>query len=369
MRRVSIAATLLCLLGFAWATVFPFDVAPQNRVVWDADSGLRFQSGMIYGGPAVPDGSDRSVPCSIEFWVRSSVSLTGRGVIAMFFDENISRLIGIEQSGGDVLWIHRRDPSSTYLLGSRHALTGQPPTLITVASTASRTVAVYFNAVRARSTRRGQTEVSPWITAADCDMAFVLGNGATSAATWQGDLLGLAIYDRALSQEEVERHYDAWRVERNTGTPEIESALRARVLYLFEEGVGDTARDATGGGRDLRIPSAFRLPVQPILGSPGWAEIRMYYTDWRDIILNVAAFAPFGFFVAASLALRNPWLAVAVGGGSGVAVSLAIETLQSFLPMRTSSLADLGCNAVGATLGGLIWLVWSRRSQGIRSAA
>ena len=78
-----------------------------------------------------------------------------------------------------------------------------------------------------------------------------------------------------------------------------------------------------------------------------------------DLAINVLAYLPFGFFCTAALRHRlaalPAWL-VAVLLGSGL--SLAMETLQNFLPSRVPSNLDLACNAGGALLGGFIGARW-----------
>jgi len=83
-----------------------------------------------------------------------------------------------------------------------------------------------------------------------------------------------------------------------------------------------------------------------------------YWTGF-DLATNVAAYLPFGFFCTAALrgrvAPNAAWLTAAVLGGG---LSLLMELLQNYLPNRIPSNLDLGCNAAGAVLGGLIGARW-----------
>jgi VanZ family protein len=76
-----------------------------------------------------------------------------------------------------------------------------------------------------------------------------------------------------------------------------------------------------------------------------------YWTSF-DLLINVAAYLPFGFFLAQSLAHRlgNPRASLAAFL-SGAALSFAIESIQSYLPLRVPSNVDLMCNGIGAGLG------------------
>lgn len=80
----------------------------------------------------------------------------------------------------------------------------------------------------------------------------------------------------------------------------------------------------------------------------------VYWTGF-DLLANVLGYAPLGFLLALS-AVRTGHgrLAVlwAVGGAGGL--SLALETLQSFLPARVPSNLDFALNLTGAWAGAVV---------------
>ncbi|MCX7156356.1 MAG: VanZ family protein [Rhodocyclales bacterium] len=87
-----------------------------------------------------------------------------------------------------------------------------------------------------------------------------------------------------------------------------------------------------------------------------------YYTGF-DLVTNVLAYLPFGFFCTTALRRRlaplAAWLtAVLLGGG----LSFVMELLQNYLPSRVPSNLDLASNAAGALLGGLIGARWGSRA-------
>jgi VanZ family protein len=95
--------------------------------------------------------------------------------------------------------------------------------------------------------------------------------------------------------------------------------------------------------------------VEPPSGTPfflfaGWP------TRWPryDFLLNVIAYAPFGFFVAWLPARASPLARIALGAIAGAALSFALEWLQMFLPQRVASIADLASNSFGALIGAAI---------------
>ncbi len=79
------------------------------------------------------------------------------------------------------------------------------------------------------------------------------------------------------------------------------------------------------------------------------------YWTWFDLISNVLGYAPLGFLYALS-ALRSggPWRsahAVLLASLAGGLLSMTMETLQSYLPVRVPSNVDLTLNFLGAWLG------------------
>ncbi len=79
-----------------------------------------------------------------------------------------------------------------------------------------------------------------------------------------------------------------------------------------------------------------------------------------DIIGNLVAYVPFGFFVASAQRPRSPAAILSVAMVAGTLLSFAMETLQMYLPTRDASVADLLFNATGTALGGILALALSR---------
>ena len=81
------------------------------------------------------------------------------------------------------------------------------------------------------------------------------------------------------------------------------------------------------------------------------APLPQYWTGF-DVGANLLGYAPLGFLLALSAlsSRRVPW-AVSVAVVSCALLSLAMETLQSYLPSRIPSNVDLALNTLGAWLG------------------
>lgn len=81
------------------------------------------------------------------------------------------------------------------------------------------------------------------------------------------------------------------------------------------------------------------------------APLPRYWTGF-DVGVNLLGYAPLGFLLALA-ALRSrrvPWAVSVAVLGAGL-LSLALETLQTYLPSRVSSNVDLALNTLGAWLG------------------
>ena len=354
--RFAGAGCIAILLGFGLVAFYPFYPHPPNDVGWLANGdGLQFRRGGIIGPSGA--GDDPTRPCSIEIWAQAARGYDG--VLVDFFDPRRPNRLTIEQYDDLSLRVRQSDASTIRDLWAPPDIGQDRPALISVVSDGAQT-RLYVDGILANASSELRASM------ADCSANFVLGSGASSDATWDGNLLGLAFYDETLEPAVIDRHHEAWR----TGQGRTLSQAQGRddpapvALYLFDERSGNTVRDHSGAQRNLRIPESFEVPLSTFLAWPRWVEIRMNELDWSDIVINVSGFVPFGFFLCAFL--RSKGLVgrrlVASTLAGGLAVSLAIEIIQFWLPTRTSSSIDVLTNALGAVIGALLYVVFQRRS-------
>lgn len=79
-----------------------------------------------------------------------------------------------------------------------------------------------------------------------------------------------------------------------------------------------------------------------------------------DLLANILAYVPFGFFVALMPRQRSPRGRLGVAILAGVGLSLPLETLQMFTPLRDASVVDFAANVTGAGLGGVAAIAFAR---------
>lgn len=100
--------------------------------------------------------------------------------------------------------------------------------------------------------------------------------------------------------------------------------------------------------------TGWRVPLQG-----GWQEIWTFlFASWpryvtrTDLITNVLAYIPFGYLLTVWLrAYANRWPTVFYAALGGALCSLAMESLQVFLPGRIASNLDILTNIVGTLIG------------------
>lgn len=100
--------------------------------------------------------------------------------------------------------------------------------------------------------------------------------------------------------------------------------------------------------------SGWRITATPVLAflvapAPRW-------WTWFDVVSNLLGYMPFGLLVFGAFLRTGRTQAVALSASfaAGTCLSLLMEVLQNFLPLRIPSNIDLLLNALGSLLGALV---------------
>ena len=345
MLRLLCASVLVIILT---AGLWPFH-APKNEVSWLSNgNGLHFGNhGVIMSPDALSlAGLKAGIPCSVEIWLRPDLSDIGGTILAFYTPEN--RVVGfsLHQSIDDLLLRRRtayRDRVSAKLYIG-HLFRKSKQLFITITSSAQGTV-VYVNGALAR------TSPQFGLTSKDLAGRLVVGNHPLADDGWQGQVRGLAIYNREFTAAEVLQHYDAWTTN-HTAEIRKESPL---ALYLFNEGTGSVVHNQMNSGTDLHIPEHYFVLQAPFLEAP-WDEFKPSWSYCKNVLINIGGFVPLGFFFCAYFAsVRRLDRAVLVTIVLGGVVSLTIEVLQAFLPTRDSGMTDIITNTLGTAIGAMLY--------------
>jgi hypothetical protein len=342
---------LLCasvLVGVLTAGLWPFH-APKNQVNWRSDSnGLYFGTyGIILSPNALGLAGLRGTKsCSVEIWLQPAIVNGGGTILAFYTPGNRTIGFSLHQSIDDLLLrrgtAYRGYAKAKLYIARIFHKSKQP--FVTITSSAQGTV-VYLNGALVR------TSPQFGLSSNDLTGQLVIGNYPLEDNGWQGQLRGLAIYNRELTAAEVLQHYDVW-----TTNQEAEIKNEGPVaLYLFNEGMGNVVHDQMNSGTDLHIPEHYFVLHAPFLEAP-WDEFDPSWGYYKNVLINVGGFVPLGFFFCAYFTsarrLDRAVLATIVLGG---VVSCTIEVLQAFLPTRDSGMTDIITNTLGTGIGAMLY--------------
>ena len=121
------------------------------------------------------------------------------------------------------------------------------------------------------------------------------------------------------------------------------SPLARELCVIYAALIGYASLHPFSGWRDQGI--------SPFAWSAIWPKVFLS----SDITFNIAAYVPLGVLLAWAL---FPWLrgmvAVMAAALAGLALSFALESLQTYLPTRIPSLTDLAANGLGALVGAVL---------------
>jgi VanZ family protein len=336
------------LVGILIAGLWPFH-APKNDVRWlNNRNGIHFgKHGVILSSDAfVSIGLKDGTSCSVEIWLQPDHRDTGGTVFAFYTPQNHKVAFAAYQSIDD-LFLRREAADgqraiTKFYIG--HVFRENKQLFVTITSSSQRTV-VYVNGALAR------TSPQFGLTGKDLTGQLVVGNPPLANDGWQGQVRGLAIYNRELAAADVLQHYDAWTTNQ---TAEIKNESPV-ALYLFNEGMGNLVHDQMNSRTGLQIPEHYFVLQAPFLETP-WDEFQPSWSYCKNVLINIGGFVPLGFFFCAYFAsVRRLDRAVLVTIVLGGVVSLTIEVLQAFLPTRDSGMTDIITNTLGTGIGGMMY--------------
>jgi VanZ family protein len=337
---------LICvavLFGILIAGLAPFG-RPRNAVTWlENKNGLHFggYATVLSSGTFQTPAESEAVACSLDIWLQPGSINAANTIVAFSTPENPLQLVLHQYRSTLILKRQGRGKQRrTETIGVDGVFRQTRPTFITITSGAQKT-SMYVDGTLAESFPR-------FHFGSDCAGQLVIGTSPVGNERWSGQLLGLAIYEGELTSPQVFPHYESWTTR---GQPDLSGNEHARAVYLFDERRGNIVRNAIPSGIDLHIPEHYSLLHQKFL-EPFWKEYKPGRSYWSDFAENVAGFIPLGFFFVAYWSsvrpIKHPALTTVA---LGFAISLTIEILQSYIPIRSSGTTDLLTNTLGTFLG------------------
>lgn len=363
---LTIGCVLFCA-GLLAAGLWPFNFRAQNNARLDPDAGsLVFEApvsrskrdlgGMLFTpSPLGCRPQDRCEPGRLALAIRLSAANEA--------NSGLKRIVELHRPGGGAAFYLGQWKSALIVrafnpapgdtrpyreMGIREALAAGRTSLVTIISGPHGTD-FFLDGRPARSypgVRLLRDEETPE------GHTLYLGNSPDLSCPWAGQVLEFALYGRA------EGSVAGFQVPEPAG----EGLLRcegdppaAVACFRFARAAGGVIADLSGSGNDLWRPAHLVFDKR-LLGLPDGQSFSR-----SDLAVNLAGFVPFGFLVCLRLLASgrcSPRACILIAAAAGVAVSLAIETTQVWLPGRDSSLLDLGANALGAAIGALLCTAW-----------
>jgi VanZ family protein len=352
----------------------PYEFAPDNDV-----ARLPGEPGLFFGGNGLAYTEHRldeiaGAPLdelTLELWLRLPENSTNYGarMILSIHDPRYELPLCLGQ-WGDRLFLFV--PSETWttpwfgqLILDERIPKEQDQFVAAVVSSQSRSL------ILADQELRHEAFSSPPGTPPELSRRLILGASPGGRYRWHGELSGLALYDRALTPEEIEGHRVG--VEEQ-GLASLATADHLLALFPFHEPLAgeSSAESAEGGGEEdaaaggiaqslapgkatIRVPARFSALPEVLLDRPNLGRLQspMYS---GDVMRNILLFVPFGWLllIAAGRHSTHSWLALVAGVTlAGCLLSLSLEALQLLLPSRATTLADLIANSLGTVIGAL----------------
>jgi VanZ family protein len=360
-QRLYLKAFFVYALFLALLTLWPFEFGffHKNRVTWVQDTnGVIFDGGQIISpGPAkvLYDKIRSGSGLSIEIWLSSPIeNQVGPARIISFSADPHQRNFTIAQER-DKLVVRLRtintDPNGIYPHAELSGIFSSSDIKHIVATYDYKKKCIFVDAQCRLCQPMPLGRFDNW----DPTFPLVFGNEATGNRPWTGRIYYAAIYDHSISKQDIKEHYSTgWRKHGcKADEPQPpEDGLVAR--YCFDARKGTTVHDSSAHPYplDLKIPFVLNRKGQEFLAIPG-ASAFMKRNIIGDSVLNLLAFVPFGFLLHALLRNRfgeSQTIAVAVIILGGM-FTTGIESLQYYLPTRSSSMLDVINNLSGTTAG------------------
>ena len=183
---------------------------------------------------------------------------------------------------------------------------------------------------------------------------FVIGNEHTGDRLWQGKIYLVALYNRALGDEEI---YQNYKDVISIGTTAIGSRQNHNGLiryYTFSEGKGGVVNNQA-----KQEKSGHLIPVNLSLHSLkrfnfklSLADISLYF---RDIVFNIIGFIPLSTILFLNASKHRSVFSIIYFRPilMGIIISILLEFLQVFSTSRVPTILDVLCNLMGTVIGSI----------------
>lgn len=349
--RILLVAFFIILAATLFAGLYPFDFFPLNRVQWlSNEAGLYFDhDGIAYTDRAESISLKQEISVELLLKERRGSRNWGPKEIFSFYDGPISPTLLVGQWDGRIFIYSRfeKNEGQKYyrLFRTKNHLSHGKAQLVTV-TLDEYEKAIYING---QLKNRKNVELKDGIQV-EFSGSLLIGNSHSGKYGWNGEIKGLAIYNRILLPREIVSHS---KEVLQKGMSVLADTPGCVALYPFDEGKGNTANSIANKHRPFSIPVNLNSPGLPLLSLRN-KDMRIYIFYKTDFLKNILFFVPFGFLLSTIILKKHAmgyfatFFIVTLAGGF---LSYGIENLQLLLHSRYPGLADILSNILGSGLG------------------
>jgi VanZ family protein len=343
-----------CIASLAAILLYPYNISPRNGASWLGDEDGIYFSGDGIALAEIDLGTLASGPLSevtFQLWVHERPRSKNRGatvLLAAFAAQELPSLSIGQFASRIFLYDPRGDRVTSWYDQFRvnEGLRRGEDHLITVVLSRVQK-AIYIDDRLARVDDLREAELPPL----DLSGRLILGNDPTGRRGWWGEIKGVAVFGRALVEDEVKAHFSD--VSQN-GVRALEGRPGLMTLIPLDEGKGTYAHSLTHPSGGLRIPTRFHA-LPSVLWTPPTPDRQQMRIQAWDVVQNIVLFIPIGALLFLGNARRGHyWLWVGIVTLMGGVLSMAFEVLQLLIPSRASSPTDILSNSLGSCLGALL---------------
>jgi glycopeptide antibiotics resistance protein len=351
-----LAAFLVLLAVMLAVTLYPFNFFSANGVQWLSD-----ERGLYFNGQGIAYTDKAKTVCetetvSVVLWLKERFGSKNWGPKEIFsFNDGIASPPLVVGHWSSRIFLYSRFEKNKgdkwyELFRTKHRLPRGKSHLVT-ATFGGGVKAIYIDG---ELSNKSKTEIRDTIRAKFCG-SLMIGNSPKIQNGWRGEIKGLAIYNRVLLPEEILKHSREVFQNGMLGLAETSGCI---ALYTFDEGKGTKAESIVGKSRILSIPTSLIPPVRTILFNlPYYKDTRGEAWFVTDFLSNILLFVPYGVLFTTIILRKYTisfFLAFIIVTFAGCLLSFTIESLQLFLPTRSSVINDIYANMIGSGVGVLI---------------
>jgi VanZ family protein len=183
---------------------------------------------------------------------------------------------------------------------------------------------------------------------------LIFGNEASGTRPWLGEIFFVAIYNRVISEKEIQEKYTAEYFENEMSVLNDQSTRGLVARYLFDENSGRKIKEShmKDYHLDLYIPKIIRNYDNSFLNVSNLA-FPSDFMGFLDALAHIIVFVPLGLALPAAMRQHfgNSRRTSTIAFIALTVFAFIIESAQYFILSRHSDLFDFACHILGNVMG------------------